>query len=65
MAFEQESHNAWRPRDDAAIERALRQALSEAGIALRLNPRSAEARLAAAGLQDKLIRLNFERASSP
>jgi hypothetical protein len=65
MAFEQESKNAWRAGDHAAIELALRQALSEAGIALRLEPRSAEARVAAAALQDKLIRLSSMRGSSP
>jgi hypothetical protein len=65
MAFEQESKNAGKAGDRAARELAMRQALGEAGIALRLEPRSADARLSVATLQDKLIRLNFERASSP
>jgi hypothetical protein len=65
MAFEQESKNARKAGDRAVIERTLRRALDEAGIALHLDPHSLHARLSVASLQDKLIRLNATRASSP
>ena len=45
VAFEQESKNAWKVEDYAAIEDALRKALGEACTALRLDPRNAVARL--------------------
>jgi hypothetical protein len=61
IAFEQESKNAWKIRDYAAIEAALRKAFGEASIALRLDPENADARLKVSGLQDKLIRLASER----
>jgi len=44
-AFAQESKNAWRVKDHAMIEDALRKALGEACTALRLDPRNADARL--------------------
>jgi hypothetical protein len=65
FAFQQESKNAWKAGDHAAIESALGQALREAGIALRLDPRSLHARHIIASVQDKLIGLNSMRASLP
>jgi hypothetical protein len=64
IAFEQEAKNAWEVRDYATIEAALRKALGEACIALRLDPRNAAARLRVAGLQDKLFGLASQRPSS-
>ena len=65
MAFEQESKNAWKVKDYAAIEHALRNALGEASTALRIEPRNVHAPLLVAGLQEKLVGLTSERASSP
>ena len=45
IAFEQEAKNAWKVKDYATIEDALRKALGEACTALRLDPRNADARL--------------------
>ncbi len=64
VAFEQESKNARKVEDYATIEDALSNALGEACTALRLAPRNAGARLAVAGLQDKLVGLASERPSS-
>ena len=61
QAFEQESKNAWKVPDYTAIEAALRKALGEASIALRLDPGNADARMMASGLQDKLISLATQR----
>ena len=63
-AFVQESKNAWRIPDHAAIENGLRKALSEACTALRLDPRNADARLEVAILQDKLVALVSQPPSS-
>jgi hypothetical protein len=60
-AFEQESKNAWKVEDYATIEDALRKALGEASTALRLDPRSADARLIVATLQDKLVGFASQR----
>jgi hypothetical protein len=57
MAFVQESKNAWRIPDHTTIEDRLRKALSEAYIALRLDPHDAGARINVAILQDKLVAL--------
>ena len=57
IAFEQESKNAWRPPDYTAIEDALRKALGEASMALRLDPGNTDARLSVAALQEKLVGL--------
>jgi serine/threonine protein kinase len=65
MAFAQESKNAWKVKDYTAIEQALRKALVEAHTALRLDPRSTNARVCVASLQDKLFGLASERPSSP
>ena len=67
LAFVQESKNAWKEKvpDYAAIEFALRKALHEGGIALRLEPRNLTVRYFVASFQDKLFRLTSERASSP
>lgn len=64
IAFEQEAKNASEVRDYAGYEAALRKALGEACLALRLDPRNAEVRLRVAGLQDKLFGLASERHSS-
>ncbi len=61
IAFEQQSKNAWKIQDYPAIEGALRKALGEASIGLRLDPGNAEARLLVSGLQDKLIGLASQR----
>ena len=57
MAFDQESKNAWKVGDFATIEDATRKALGEARTALRLDPRSADARTNVANIQDKLVGL--------
>ena len=54
-AFLQESKIALAENDRAASEAALRQALAEARIAVRLDPGSTEARVTLNGLLDKLI----------
>jgi eukaryotic-like serine/threonine-protein kinase len=56
-AFVQESKNAWQVDDFTAIEAAYRNALGEACTALRLDPRSADARINVANLQDRLVGL--------
>jgi len=63
-AFAQESKNAWKVEDCATIEDSLRKALGEACIALRRDPRNADARLCVAVLQDTLFGLASERPSS-
>jgi hypothetical protein len=64
MAFEQESKNAWKVKDYAAIEHAMRNALGEAYTVLRIEPRNLDARLTSASLQVKLFGLTSERARS-
>jgi hypothetical protein len=66
LAFEQEEKNAWKVKvkDYAAIEHALRKALGEARTALRLDSRYVDARVAVAGLQDKLFNLTSQRGPS-
>jgi hypothetical protein len=56
--------NARRIPDHALFEDGLRKALSEASTALRLDPRSADARIEVALLQDKLVRLASEQRAS-
>jgi hypothetical protein len=63
-AFEQEVKNAWKVDDFPAIDEGLRKALSEACIALRLDPRNETARIWVSGIQDKLVKLASERPPS-
>ncbi len=64
LAYEQESKNAWRVEDRAAVADALRKALAEARTALRLEPEDEEGSLRVAILQDKLLRVELGRSSS-
>jgi tetratricopeptide (TPR) repeat protein len=59
-AFSQEAKNAWKRDDLAAVEAALRKALKEASIALKLDPRNETARIMVSFLQDKFIGLVAE-----
>jgi len=63
-AYDQEARNAWQVPDYATIEHTRMKALGEACIALRLDPRSADARLCVAALRDKVVALAADRASS-
>ena len=62
IAYEQHAKNAWKVNDYVKIEASQRKALGEALKALRLDPKNADARLAVAGLQDKLLGLIAERS---
>jgi eukaryotic-like serine/threonine-protein kinase len=64
VACEQEAKNAWKVKDYATIEDALRKAFGEACTSLRLDPENTTARMMVAGLHDKLIGLAAERPSS-
>ena len=64
QAFEQESKNAWQVFDYTAIKDALRKALGEARIGLRLDPRNFDARTMVAGLQEKLVNVPTEQAAA-
>jgi hypothetical protein len=60
-AFEQQAKNAWKVNDFPTIEAATRNALVAACTAIRLDPRSAFARVKVASLQDKMVGLTSQR----
>jgi hypothetical protein len=64
LASVQESKNAWRVPDRAAIKEALRQATREARTALRLDPHYSNAGVTPGALEEKLVDLLCELPSS-
>ena len=66
-AFVQEAKIAWKEevKDYAAIETAWRQALEQAGTALRLDPKNFQTRIRIANLQEKLSKLTAGRQRLP
>ena len=64
QAFLQQSKNAWKIGDLVAVKDALWDATGEAGTALKLDPRSVDARQMLAALQEKLVGLASEQPPS-